>query len=884
MDASSGNDENGSNGSDASASNGPDSVHFGWNNDMADEESYDAQEDSGESDWLGREHLLSDDDEELNAIGTHFRVVKKKIRNKTVQAADLEPPFILGSVVENEIQDTNEEAGNEANRADENVLNENEAGGIGDNEANGADEREIQGNEASLVGLSTGEETDYLGSSDVGSYETDSDGDFVSRKTTKVFFDSSTSEPRFELGMIFENGNQFKDALYAYAVAHRFDFKFVCNRKEKVRVVCKGKGCPFVVHASWDKSDSCFKVKTLVTDHSCSVTFKNKRANYKFVGKHFISKIRIVPQLRLLDMMRLGREELNVELNKQLCSRAKKWAEEKIKGNISHEFNKLFDYVLALRIADPDGSFDLVVERPTATDIPKFRRFYVCFGALKEGFKRYCRPVIGVDGCFLKGSLKGEILSAAESWAWFLNHLKDDLNLANGDNLTLLSDMQKGLLEEVSMCLPHVEHRYCARHMYANWKKDHKGGDLQLLFWNCCKATTQPLFQKHADKIGKLKPKAYADLMVRDPSHWSKAFFSTRSKCDAIDNNFSEAFNSAIIGARFKSIISMFEDIRHYVMHRLVEHKKKSISWRGEICPRIAKKLEEHKVRSSFCHVTWNGADGYEVMHHEDSFVVDVKGWKCTCRVWDLTGIPCLHAICVILYREESLENYVLHLYKKEVYQELYSCVIPTIPSEKYWKDSGMGPIDPPLKRKLPGRPKHKRRKEEGEVKGKTKLRKLGAKINCRYCGRIGHNIRTCPKKQQAYVHNHADQPPPMPTSTGPSSPSHSIGPSAPQPSNTPSSPPHSNGPAAPPMVFMPTPSVQSSFAFDSPPVQPLVTKKIVFSPKRKVTANRIPMYRKSREHVTPSTTDMSHVSSQPAATVSVPKEAIPSKLTIWKH
>ncbi|KAK9041614.1 hypothetical protein V6N11_016706 [Hibiscus sabdariffa] len=445
MDASSGNDENGSNGSDASASNGPDSVHFGWNNDMADEESYDAQEDSGESDWLGREHLLSDDDEELNAIGTHFRVVKKKIRNKTVQAADLEPPFILGSVVENEIQDPNEEAGNEANRADENVLNENEAGGIGDNEANGADEREIQGNEASLVGLSTGEETDYLGSSDVGSYETDSDGDFVSRKTTKVFFDSSTSEPRFELGMIFENGNQFKDALYAYAVAHRFDF----------------------------------------------------------------NKIRIVPQLRLLDMMRLGMEELNVELNKQLCSRAKKWAEEKIKGNISHEFNKLFDYVLALRIADPDGSFDLVVERPTATDIPKFRRFY---------------------------------------------------------------------------------------------------------------------------------------------------------------------------------------------------------------------------------------------------------------------------------------------------------------------------------------------------------------------------------------VQNHADQPPPMPTSTGPSSPSHSIGPYAPQPSNTPSSPPHSNGPAAPPMVFMPTPSVQSSFAFDSPPVQPLVTKKIVFSPKRKVTANRKPMYRKSREHVTPSTTDMSHVSSQPAATVSVPKEAIPSKLTIWKH
>ncbi|KAL4353908.1 hypothetical protein GQ457_06G029520 [Hibiscus cannabinus] len=817
MDASSENDDNGPNGPVASASDGHEGVHFGWTDEIVDEDSYEAHEDSGESDWLGRNELLSDDDEEVNAIGAHFRVVKKKIRNKTVQAADLEPPLNLSFVVENDNDARNAEVENEANR---NRPAESEVAGNGENETDGADENDTEENE-------------------------------------------------MKMGILFPGR---------------------LLRKEKVRVVCKGKGCPFVVHASWDKSDSCFKIKTLVTDHNCSVTFKNKRANYKFVGKHFINKIRIVPKPRLVDMIRLGREELNVELNKQLCSRVKKWAEEKIKGNIIHEFNRLFDYILALRTADPDGSFDLVVERPTAVDIPKFRRLYVCFGALKEGFKRYCRHVIGVDGCFLKGSLKGEILSAVgrdsnnqifsiawafvevenrETWAWFLNHLQNDLNLGNGDNLTLHSDMQKGLLEEVQQCLPHVEHRYCARHMYANWKKDHKGGDLQLLFWNCCKATTQPLFRKHADRI------------------W----------------------------ARFKSIISMFEDIRHYVMHRLVEHKMKSISWIGEFCHRIAKILEEHKARSSFCHVIWNGADGYEVMHNEDSFVVDVRGWKCTCKVWDLTGIPCPHVVCVILYREESLENYVLHLYKKEVYQELYSVVIPTIPSEKYWQDSGMGKIDPPLKRKLPGRPKHKRRKEEGEVKGKTKLRKLGAKISCRCCGLTGHNIRTCPKKQQANVQNHANQPPPMAThpgpsssipsdpapligpfspphsirqsapqpSTGPSSPPHSTLPSAPQPSTGPSSPPHSNIPSAPPMVFMPTPSVQPSLASDA--TSPPVTRITTFSPKRKVTANKMPLYRRSREHATPSTTVIPPVSSQPTVTVNVPQEGKgrPPKLTIWK-
>ncbi|KAK8649427.1 hypothetical protein V6N13_130156 [Hibiscus sabdariffa] len=84
----------------------------------------------------------------------------------------------------------------------------------------------------------------------------------------------------------------------------------------------------------------------------------------------------------------------------------------------------------------------------------------------------------------------------------------------------------------------------------------------------------EPQFEICANKIAKLKGEAYNDLMTKDPRYWSKAFFSSRFKCDAVDNNFSEAFNSTILCARYKFIISMFEDIGHYVMHRIVEHKK----------------------------------------------------------------------------------------------------------------------------------------------------------------------------------------------------------------------------------------------------------------------------------------------------------------------
>ncbi|KAL4304651.1 hypothetical protein GQ457_10G028180 [Hibiscus cannabinus] len=740
---------NGPIGMDASHSDGSEGVSFSWDDGVVDEGSYESEENSSDSDWLGGGHLLSDDDDE------EITSIKKKLGSKQLNEVD------VNEADGNEV-DVNETDGNEEARDEQHE--------------NGPDE-----NETDLVGVCSGEETEYLDSADVGSYETDSDGDVISKKSGQVYFDSSTAHPRFELGMIFENSQQFKEALYAYAVGNRFDFKFVSNKKEKVRVVCKGKACPFVVHASRDKSDGCFKVKTLVTDHNCSITFKNSRANFKFVGKHFISKLRILPTLRL------------------------------------------WDYVNTLRVADVRGTFDLVVERPNATDIPKFRRIYVCFSALREGFKLYCRPVIGLDGCFLKGSFKGEILSAVgrdcnnqifpiawvvvevenrETWALFLNNLQCDIGFRDGDGCTLLSDMQK--------------HRFCARHMYANWRKVHKGGDMQMLFWKCCKATTQSEFAKYANRIGKLKGKAYDDLMEKNPIHWSKAFFSTSSKCDAVDNNFSEAFNSAIIGARFKSIISMLEDIRHYVMNRIVEHKKKSLRWESELCPRIEKKLEEHKKLSSSCHVVWNGAEGYEVVHGDDTFVVDVREWTCTCRVWDLIGIPCPHAVCVILYREEPLNQYVIGLYKKQKYQELYSVVMPTVASEKFWKDCGMGQIDPPLHRKMPGRPKHKRRREEGEVRGRTKLRKLGSKLSCRLCGGIGHNVRTCPKKKAANVEN--DGPSPTP-SVPPSSQASYVPPSSqipsPPSSQTSDVPPQSAPQSTPTMVFMPTPSIQQLSELD---------------------------------------------------------------------
>ncbi|KAL4377985.1 hypothetical protein GQ457_02G032730 [Hibiscus cannabinus] len=416
-----------------------------------------------------------------------------------------------------------------------------------------------------------------------------------------------------------------------------------------------------------------------------------------------------VPNLKLHEMIKLGKEELKLDLTMGVCRRARELAKEEINGNYKYEFRRLFDYANALRRADTDGTIDLLGMLEGALLVAVGRdannQMYPIAWALVENETKY-------------------------SWGWFVENLRTYLHMMNGERFTIMSDMQKasGLIDAVSTVIPECEHRFCARHWFANWKKLHKNLELHKLFRSYSKATSEADFRKQAAAVGEVKGRALLDMLKKDPTHWSKTFFSTRSLCDSVDNNIAEAFNARLIGARHMSIISMFEEIRHYVMERTVKNKNSCMKWKNQICPKICARVEEHRELSAFCHVSWNGADGYEVVSNRDTFVVDLKEKKCTCRYWDLTGIPCKHAICVILFKKDRVEEYINDFYKKDMYEKCYNFVIPPLSGEKFWPATNMGDIEPPLPRKLPGRPKKKRVPEEGECSG-TSLSRKGRKM-----------------------------------------------------------------------------------------------------------------------------------------------------------
>ncbi|CAI9297346.1 unnamed protein product [Lactuca saligna] len=148
-----------------------------------------------------------------------------------------------------------------------------------------------------------------------------------------------------------------------------------------------------------------------------------------------------------------------------------------------------------------------------------FSKFYVCLKGLKDGCREGYRRVIGVDGCFLKGICRGQLLATIgrdannhiylvawavvvmenkETWKRFLDLLIDDIGMGVGHGLTIISDQHK------------------------------------------------------VDR-----------------------------SCDAYENGVSESLNSVIETTRKKPLITMLKEIRIYVMERLCIYKTKGLHVSG---------------------------------------------------------------------------------------------------------------------------------------------------------------------------------------------------------------------------------------------------------------------------------------------------------------
>ncbi|XP_019178873.1 PREDICTED: uncharacterized protein LOC109174035 [Ipomoea nil] len=580
--------------------------------------------------------------------------------------------------------------------------------------------------------------------------------------------------PFIQLGMYFDENVQFKLAMISYAVHTKRDFFWKKNQLEYVRVECLGKGCGFHVSAGWEERTRCFQVKAISLEHKCNNQFTLGIVSQKWLEWKFEEKVR---QNRTIGYSELSREiksELNLNVTVSMCRRAITRILKKLDIGYESQFKKLRDYAQECLNSNPGSTVKIKTTTTVENSPLMFERIYVCFNAMMKGFLKGCRRFIGLDGCFLKGKLKGEILTAvgrdgnnqmypiawavveienSSSWTWFLKLLKSDLNIVDNTERTLMSDQQKGLSNVIQEIFPGVEHRNCARHVHANWSKNHRGKVLKAHFWQIAKTPTQALLADKLKALDKVDATARHDLNKYPMQLWCKAFFKDEVKCDLVDNNLSEAFNKTLLKARSKNIIPMLEDIRVFVMKRIAKKKAIAERWRGNYGSCVLKKLNENILDSANWEVVYNGAEGYEVKKGSFQFKVNLELKTCSCRLWQLSGMPCSHSICAIFHKGHQPDQYIHEWYSKERYLKTYHEVIQPINGEQFWPRTEGDEIHAPVPRKMTGRPKKKRKLEDNEKnKDKTKmsseiskLSRKGRIMTCQICKGKGHNKRFCP-------------------------------------------------------------------------------------------------------------------------------------------
>lgn len=103
-------------------------------------------------------------------------------------------------------------------------------------------------------------------------------------------------------------------------------------------------------------------------------------------------------------------EDLKVNVPMKKCRWIKRYIMKHFQGDTRVEFKRLEDYAEEIRKSNISNNVELNIF--TKDGKTNFKKMYVCFDAMREGFMTRCRRIIGVDGCFLKWPFKREILAS----------------------------------------------------------------------------------------------------------------------------------------------------------------------------------------------------------------------------------------------------------------------------------------------------------------------------------------------------------------------------------------------------------------------------------------------------------------------------------------
>ncbi|KAK1379328.1 hypothetical protein POM88_026072 [Heracleum sosnowskyi] len=259
----------------------------------------------------------------------------------------------------------------------------------------------------------------------------------------------------------------------------------------------------------------------------------------------------------------------------------------------------------------------------------------------------------------------------------------------------VISDRHSGILaamQKSGWCEPHDHHRFCVRHLAANFIATHRKSGLKDKVVQLAYQVHPKKFELLWNQLITIEPRTTDWFETRPVMKWSLAFDEGK-RFGIMTINHAESWNTAILDARKLPITSLvkelFGKIVEYFDKRRVAIALQSAN--GQMFTKFANQmLRRAATRASGHHVklfdreTWL----FQVVTRKvglkggNSHTVRIKESTCTCGKWQTYRIMCSHLIACCVNIKLKYEMFVGDWYKLENVAKVYGGKFEPIPTK----------------------------------------------------------------------------------------------------------------------------------------------------------------------------------------------------------
>ncbi|KAL0544768.1 hypothetical protein IC582_019893 [Cucumis melo] len=566
--------------------------------------------------------------------------------------------------------------------------------------------------------------------------------------------ESSTSE-ELDVGQIFFCKRDLSMRLSVLAMKKFFQFVVKKSTKEVLFVRCIDNKCGWRLRAVRLKDSNIFKIKKYVKVHSCSLEFLNRdhrQAKSWVVGELIKSKFKGPGRIyKPRDIIEDIRQDYGINMSYEKAWRARENAYERVRGSPEESYNLLRRYGEALKFTNSGTIFHMELE-----DDRFFKYLFMAVGACVRGFLNCIRPVIVMDGTFLKNKYRGQLIVAVcldgnnqiyplafgvvdretdDSIQWFLEKLKGAIGEV--PNLGFVTDRKTCFAKGISSVFPSAFHGLCVQHLSQNLHDKYKNDTVATLFYNASRTYRESTFVeawRHLLAFPNGSGKYLNDVGI---ARWSRVHCPGR-RYNMMTTNIAESMNSILKEPRDLPIASFLENVRALLQRWFWERREEGI----KVTSTLTKwaELVIQKKQEGALTMKVNPIDCYQfhVKDLDKEEVVNLQTKECTCKEFQAEQLPCSHAIAAARDRNINVYSLCANYYTNECLLAAYAEAVYPVGNQSDWKTSEdyvHMTVLPPKVVKRVGRPKKKRIPSVGEA---PKLHKCGR------CKQIGHNRLTC--------------------------------------------------------------------------------------------------------------------------------------------